>query len=113
VTSLYIGSIGVCIGTAVASIANVIYMTFVYKNKAGIDIFKFYKKCWLPALPCYILVAVLSLLVVSLLPFETSWLSFVVKVACVTVIYFVVFFFVYLSPEDRKGLMGYIKKIKR
>ena len=91
VTSMYLGSVGVWIGTATASIANIIYMTFIYKSKAGIDIFTFYKKCWIKAIPCYALVSVISLLVTPLFPFEVSWIGLIVKAAVVTVVYGIVF----------------------
>ena len=113
VASMYLGSVGVCIGTAVTAIANITYMTFIYKNKAGIDIFKFYKKCWLKAIPCYALVSAIGLLVTPLFPFDVSWIGLIVKAAFVAVVYGIVFLFIYLSADDRKGLINILKKFKR
>ena len=113
VASLYLGSVGVCLGTAVASIANIIYMTFIYKSKAGIDIFKFYKKCWFKAIPCYVVVSVIGLVVTPLFPFGISWLGLIVKAIFVATVYFLVFFFIYFSSDDRKDLLKIVKKFKR
>lgn len=113
VASMYLGAIGVCLGTAFAALANIVFMTFIYKSKAGIDIFKFYKKCWLKAIPCYALVSVVGLFVTPFFPFEVSWLGLIVKALFVAIIYFAVFFFIYLSSADRKELLNMLKKFKK
>lgn len=113
VASIYLGAIGVCLGTAFTALANIVFMTFIYKTKAGIDIFKFYKKCWIKAIPCYAIVSAIGLLVLPLFPFEVSWLGFIVKAGFVAIIYFIVFFFLYFSSNDRKELFGVIKKFIR
>lgn len=106
--SIKLGSVGVCIGTAATSLVNSIYMTFVYKNKAEIDVFKFYRKCWIKAVPCYAIVAVAGLLIAPLIPL-TGWIGLIVKAAIVAVIYLIVFGFIYFSSAERKALINKIK----
>ncbi len=108
VLSISLGSVGVCIGTAVTSLINNIYMTFIYKNKAEIDIFKFYKKCWLKAIPCYTIVAIAGFLVTSFINI-TGWLGLVIKAAVVAVFYGIVFGLIYFSSAERKALINKIK----
>lgn len=114
VASIYLGAVGVCLGTAFASLANIVFMTFIYKSKAGIDIFKFYKKCWIKAIPCYALVSAIGLLVTPLFPLEgVSWINLIIKAIFVVIVYFLVFLFIYLNSNDRKELLNIVKKFKR
>lgn len=112
VLSIYFGSVGVCIGTAVTSIVNIIYMTFIYKNKAEIDIFKFYKKCWIKAIPCYAAVIAIGLFITSYITF-TGWFGLIIKAMIVTGIYAIVFFLGYFSSKDRRDLVSKIKSITK
>lgn len=107
--SLFVGAIGVCVGTAVASIANTVYMCHIYQNKAGINMARFYSSCWLRAIPCYVLAAAAGLFVVSLIPIA-GWLGLLVKAACVAVIYLIAMLLLYLPAADRRELL---KKLKR
>ncbi|MBQ8839830.1 MAG: oligosaccharide flippase family protein [Clostridia bacterium] len=110
VASLFLGSIGVCIGTAVASLANIVYMNFIYSKKAGINVFKYYKKCYLRAIPCFAIVIPLGLLVCHFIPLS-SWIGIIVKGICVVAIYALVFLLIYFSKEDKKKLIDKIKGI--
>ena len=111
VLSMFIGSLGVCIGTAVTALANIIYMNTIYKRKAGINVFEFYKKCYLKALPCYIIVAVVGLFTVSFIPLS-GWIGLIVKAAVIAVVYVAVFAVIYFSGGDRKAIINRIFKRK-
>jgi len=102
--SLFIGAIGVCVGTAVTSLMNIIYMSGIYRKKAGINMPSFYKKCWLKAIPCYLCVAAVGLVVTPLITI-TGWLGLLIKVALVAVLYLSVMYFLYFSKADRKALL--------
>lgn len=104
VLSIFLGAIGVCIGTAVAALANTIYMIGIYKNKAGIYMPRFYKSCWLRAVPCYLLTAAAGLFLASVIP-VSGWLGLLIKAACVTVIYLAAMFLLYLPKGDRNDLL--------
>lgn len=108
VLALKIGALGVCVGTAVASLANTAYMSGVYRKKAGIEMPEFYKKCWLKAIPCYLLAAAIGFPAARFLPIN-GWLGLLVKAAVVAVIYLSVMLFLYLSRADRKGLLKQLK----
>ncbi len=109
VLSSYIGSIGVCIGTALTSIANLIYMNTVYQRKVGINIIEFYKKCWLKAFPCYAIVIIIGIAITRNIPLF-GWLGLIVKSAVVAVIYAIVFAFIYFSSTDRKEFLSIVKR---
>ena len=109
VLALTLGSIGVCVGTAFTALVNTAYNNYIYKKKAGIDIFKFYKKCYLKAIPCYALVFGLSLMILNLINIE-GWAGFIVKAVVVAIIYGIVFFTLYMEKEERKRILFFIKK---
>lgn len=111
--SLKLGATGVCLGTALTSLVNNIYMTFIYKNKAGIDIFTFYKKCVLKAILCYALVAVIGFSVLPLVSLPLSWTGLIIKAGIIGVIYLIVFFLLFLTSAERKEIGNILKKIKR
>ena len=108
VLSMYIGAIGVCIGTAVTTIANTIYMNVVYYRKAGINVFEFYKKVYFKAVPCYAFTIVISFLATHLILLD-GWFGLAVKGAVVAAIYVVVFGLIYFSKADRIALLKRVK----
>ena len=107
--SLYIGAIGVCVGTAVTAILNTIYNNYIYKTKANINMTEFYKKCFFKAVPCYIIVAVLGLTISKLLPLS-GWIGFIVKACIVALIFLMVFMFFYVNKEERKYIFSLFKR---
>ncbi|MBQ1950520.1 MAG: lipopolysaccharide biosynthesis protein [Clostridia bacterium] len=109
VVSMYVGALGVCIGTAVTSLANISYMNTVYKRKAGIDVFTFYKKCYLKAIPCYAITIVLGLLITNRVPLA-GWAGLFIKAGLVAVLFGLTMWFGYISKAERQQL---IQKIKR
>ena len=69
-----------------AALANIIYMNTVYRRKAGINVVEFYKKCYVKAIPCYIMVAVISFFVVSFVSLS-GWMGLIIKAIIILVIY--------------------------
>ena len=110
--SLKIGAAGVCIGTAATSLANIAYMNTVYKKKAGINVFKFYKKCYLKLIPCYGMILALGYLAVRYISLA-GWLGLVLKAATVAVIFLGVMFFGYATKEEKNQAKKAIRKIFR
>lgn len=116
VLSYFIGSIGVCIGTAFASIANIIFMNFIYHKKAGINMINFYKKCYLRALPCFAITIVLGLLINHFVPL-LGWKGIIVKGCAVVFVFAVVFFLLYFTKKEKKEafskIKGFLKRKKQ
>ena len=108
VLSMFVGSLGVCIGTAVTTIANTIYMNTIYYRKAGINVFEFYKRVYFRAVPCYAFTIIVSFLATHLILFD-GWFGLAVKGAVVAAIYVVVFGLIYFSKADRIALLKRVK----
>ena len=108
VLSMFVGSLGVCIGTAVTTIANTIYMNTIYYRKAGINVFEFYKRVYFRAVPCYAFTIIVSFLATHLILFD-GWFGLAVKGAVVAAIYVVVFGLIYFSKADRIALLKGVK----
>ena len=108
--SFYIGSVGVCIGTAFAALSNLVFMNFIYHKKLGINMLNFYKKCYLRALPCFAVTIGLGLLIGYYIPLG-GWLGIFVK-GCITVaIFTVIFFAIYFTMEEKKKIFEQFKNI--
>ncbi|MEE1198585.1 MAG: oligosaccharide flippase family protein [Acutalibacteraceae bacterium] len=107
--SMFVGSLGVCIGTAVTALTNMVYMNTIYYRKAGINVFEFYKKVYLKAVPCYAIVAIIGLIVTRFITFS-GWMGLIIKAATVSVIYLTTLGLLYLSKQDRCAILNRIKK---
>ena len=101
ILSLKIGALGVCIGTAVTSLINITYMNTVYKRKAGINVFEFYKKCYLRLIPCYALTAVLGLTIAHYIQL-TGWIGLAVKALLITLVFAVIMLLFYITKEEKQ-----------
>ena len=109
VLSLKFGALGVCIGTAGTSLANIIYMNVaVYKKKAGINVFEFYKSCYLKLIPCYAVIILLGLFTTHYIPFS-GWSGVIVKGIVVTAIFMAVMLLLYINKEEKEFVL---KKLK-
>ena len=110
--SIKIGAFGVCIGTALTSLVNISYMNFVYKKKAGINVFEFYKKCYIRLVPCYAIILALGFTVSRLISL-TGWLGLGVKAVVVGIIFVVVMIVGYTTKDERNMIIKFAKKLFR
>ena len=102
--SMRIGAMGVCVGTALTSLCNITFMNIIYKTKAGINTFEFYKKCYLKLLPCYAVIGFLGIVLTNRIMLA-GWLGLAVKAAVVCVIFAVVMFVFYMTKSERELLL--------
>ena len=107
--SIKIGAAGVCIGTAATSLANIIYMNFIYKKKAGINVFEFYKKCYFRLVPCYALILIFSFLIMRFISVG-GWLGLGIKAAVVGTVFLLVMLLGYTTREEKNMLLKFIRK---
>lgn len=110
--SMKIGAAGVCIGTALTSLANITYMNFIYKKKAGINMFEFYKKCYLRLIPCYAVILLLSFVATYFIPLN-GWLGLGVKAVVVGVIFALTMLIGYTTKDEKNMLRKITKKFSR
>lgn len=110
--SMKIGAMGVCIGTALTSLVNISYMNVIYKKKAGINVFEFYKKCYLKLIPCYAVILVLGITAAKLIPL-TGWLGLGVKAVVVGVIFALTMLVGYTTKAEKNLLLKAVKKLSR
>lgn len=106
--SKHIGAMGVCIGTAATSIANITFMNFVYKKKAGINVFEFYKKCYLMLVPCYGITIAAGLLIAKYVPLS-GWVGLGAKAGLITLVFAVITLVFYTTKAEKKMIL---KKLK-
>lgn len=109
VLSMYLGSIGVCIGTAVTALANTAFNNVIYKKKAGINMPEFYKKCYLRALPVYAVSLAFGFAVLPLVPLS-GWLGLMVKAAMIAAVFLIACLVFGFSSAERKALFAKLTK---
>lgn len=107
--SMRIGAAGVCIGTALTSICNISFMNIIYKKKAGINVFEFYKKCYLKLIPCYAIILLISFLLIQFIHLN-GWIGFIVKAFVVIFVFLVVMFALYFTKQEKQKILGFFKK---
>ena len=112
VASIFLGSIGVCLGTAITALANTAFMNYVYKKKAGINIFEFYKKCYVKAIPCFLITILACINLVKLVTLG-GWRGLIIKAAVICLVFAIVFFVGYFSREEKKKLLDTVKQFVR
>jgi len=98
--SMKIGAMGVCIGTALTSLCNITFMNVIYKKKAGINVFAFYKQCYLKLIPCYAAVLLIGFAIVRFVPLS-GWFGLVVKAAGIAAVFAIVMFLFYMTREEK------------
>ena len=82
----------------------------IYKKIAGIDVFKFYKKCYLKLIPCYAIAVFSGMAVVRLISVN-GWIGFLVKALLICIIYALTILFIYANKEEKQVLIKYVQKI--
>lgn len=110
--SLKVGALGVCLGTALTSLANISFMNVIYKKKAGINVFEFYKKCYLRLLPCYAISLAAGLAIAKYIPL-LGWKGFAVKALLIAIVFLAVIFLLYTTKEEKNSIFTVVKKIKK
>jgi len=109
ILSIYIGSLGVCIGTAFTALANMGFMNIIYHKKLGINMFNFYKKCYLRSIPCFAL-TICAGLVTSHYINISGWLGILVEGIIVVALFAIIFFTIYFTKEEKKNAFNVIKR---
>lgn len=110
--SIKVGALGVCLGTAITSLANISFMNVLYKKKAGINVFEFYKKCYLRLIPCYGGALLAGLLAVRFITL-TGWIGLLVKAAVVLLVYMFAIILFYATKQEKAFVKGFFKKFIR
>ncbi len=108
--SMKVGALGVCLGTALTSIVNILFMNVIYKKKAGINVFVFYKKCYLRLIPCYAVSLVLGFAISHFVNLN-GWIGFFVKALLIAIVFLGMVFFIYATKSEKQGIKGAIKKL--
>ncbi len=109
IVSMYIGSIGVCIGTAVTTLLNTLYMNVIYYKKADINMPEFYKKCYLRALPSFLVTAILGILINKAILIN-GWIGLLVKAVAISVMFVVLIWSTYFTKNEQKSIVDKIRK---
>lgn len=110
-TSIKYGALGVCLGTCITSLMNIAYMNIIYKRKAGINVFEFYKKCYLKLIPCYALTILAGFAIAKCISI-TGWAGLFIKAIMITAVFLVTMLLIYLTNDEKKLVLNIANKIR-
>lgn len=106
------GALGTSIAILIAAMFHWGFMNVIYYKVLNLNVFQFYKKCYLPM----ILPLAGSLILSRLVTFFISlhgWVAILIKSGITLIIFGIFFFFLYATHAERKVIWGKIKKFTR
>ena len=95
------GAMGSSIAITISYFFNFIYMNIVYYRRLHIDVFDFFRKCYLSFILPYAITIIAAKLVLPLIS-RSGWTGLLLKTAVITVIYFILIWLLALSEEEKK-----------
>jgi O-antigen/teichoic acid export membrane protein len=105
----YYGVWGSAISIMIAYFVSFTLLNIVYRKQLGLKLGKFYKKIYLKHLPLIAVSIVVSILACHFVPIG-GWIGFAIKVAICIVIYLVVICTLGVSKQEKKQVVGAIRK---
>lgn len=109
ILSSQFGVYGVSISIVISSMLNLIFMNVVFYKVLKINVFKFYKECYLPAIIPIVGGIVLSTLITSLVPF-TGWLGIIINGGITAVVFLTLAFVFCLRKSEKRSIKEKVLK---
>ena len=94
------GALGSCIAISVSYMFTFIYMNVVFYKKLNIDIFSFFRKCYLSFFLPYVLTFIISRIVIPFIHLS-GWSGLLVKAMIMAMIYCILIWLLALSKEEK------------
>ena len=98
------GAWGVSLSIVITAFLNLIYINIVYYKVLKINIFTFFKKCYLSILLAIVGSILLILPIIYLIPGQ-GWISLIIKGMISAVIFLIFVFFVHIKKDEKKQLL--------
>ena len=108
ILSHFLGSVGVSLGIIITAFLNLIFLNFVYYKVLKINVFSFYRQCYLPILIPLAGGIAISMLLTEFIPIN-GWLGIIVKGTVSIIVFFVLTFIFHIKREEKKQLLSFIK----
>ena len=109
ILSHYFGSVGVSIGIVITAFLNLIFLNVVYYRVLKINVFTFYRQCYLPILFPIIGGIAISVLIANAIHLS-GWLGVLIKGAISVIVFFGLTFIFHISKDEKKKVFGIIKR---
>lgn len=109
ILSSLFGVYGVSISIVISSMLNFVLMNIVFYKVLKINVFKFYKECYLPAIIPIAGGIGLSILIKSFIPF-TGWLGVIVNGVITTIVFLTLAFIFSLRKNEKRSIKEKILK---
>lgn len=106
------GATGVSVGICITAFINLIYINIVYYKVLKINVFEFYKKCYLTIVPP-IVISIATSFALSKLVTSVSVLTILIKGSASVAVFFICVWLMHVKKNERKQLLGKTKSILR
>ncbi len=109
VFSYFWGVIGACVSICISYFVRNIGMCIIYHKMINLNMFKFHFNCYVKTLPGIVLAVAGGMLVSWAMP-DLGWISFLVKVVAICLIYCVSVYFLSFNKYEKELSIGTVKK---
>lgn len=111
--SHFLGSVGVCIGIVIAAAFNFVYLNVIYYRVLNINVFTFYRECYLPIFIPIVAGIAISMLISTVIPI-VGWLGIVIKGLISVVVFFMLVFIFHIKKSEKKRIVdAVLKRIRK
>ena len=109
ILSSFWGSLGVSLSIVITAFLNFIYINVVYYKVLKINVFEFYKKCYVSIL--FVIVGSIAVIlpIINLIS-DNGWISFIIKAIITGFVFLLFVLFIHVNKEERKQLFSKIFK---
>lgn len=107
--SRFWGAVGACISICVAILVRTILLNILYHSKLHLNILKYFAGCHLSLTPSLVVTFFISAIILWFIP-NTSWISFCIKAASITIVYVISSFLIGMNKEEKDLVKSFLMK---
>ena len=109
ILSSYWGAWGVSLSIVITAFLNLIYINIIYYKVLKINVFEFYKKCYISILISIAASIAVILPIIKFIP-GNGWMSLIIKAAISGFVFLLFVLFVHVKKDERKHLFNKLLK---
>lgn len=106
------GAVGVSLGICITAFLNLIYINIVYKKVLKINVFEFYKKCYISIIPPIAITVAVSLGMAKLIS-QLSWFALVIKGVIVVAVFALCVWVFHIRKSEKKEVLAMANSMVR
>ena len=113
ILSYFFGSVGVSLGIVIAATFNFVYLNILYYRVLKINVFAFYRQCYLPITIPIVAGTSLSMMISSVIP-VAGWIGVIIKGMIAVIVFFALVFIFHIKKSEKQQIIDRVmKKIRK